>query len=58
VPAELLRFAGGALPDHDVDKGGTAEVHRFVVGALQALWVLDIEPLAPNASIIRSYRAP
>src|SRR5580693_7931793 len=46
VPAELLRFAGGALRDHDVDEGGAAVVHRLVEGALQVFRVLDEESLA------------
>jgi hypothetical protein len=30
VPAQLLRLAGGALRDHDVDESGAWEVHRSV----------------------------
>src|SRR5262249_1880055 len=46
MPAELLRLAGGALRDHDVNEGGAAEVHRLVEGAAQVLRVLDKEALA------------
>src|SRR5215469_10631255 len=46
VPAELLRLAGGALRDHNVDEGGAAEVHRLVEGAAQVLRILDKEALA------------
>src|SRR2546430_13407037 len=46
MPAELLLLAGGALRDHDVDEGGTAEVHRLVEGAAQVLRILDKEALA------------
>src|SRR6516162_1669001 len=46
VPAELLRFAGGALRDHDVNEGGAAEAHRLVEGAAQVLRVFDKETLA------------
>ena len=35
MPAELLRLAGGALRDHDVDQGGAGEGHRLVEGAAQ-----------------------
>src|SRR6516225_2603423 len=46
MPAELLRLAGGALRDHDVDEGGAAKVHRLVEGAAQVLRILDKEALA------------
>src|SRR5262252_9830075 len=46
MPAELLRLAGGALRDHDVDEGGAGEVHRLVEGAAQVLRILDKEALA------------
>src|SRR5262245_54854293 len=46
MPAELLRLAGGALRDDDVDKGGAAEAHRLVEGAAQVLRILDKEALA------------
>jgi hypothetical protein len=46
VAAELLRIAGGALRDHDIDEGRAAEVHRLVNGALQVLWALDKKALA------------
>jgi hypothetical protein len=46
VPAELLRFAGGALRDHDIDESRAAEVHRLVEGAADILGVLDEEALA------------
>ena len=45
MPAELLRLAGGALRDHDIDEGGAAEVHRLVEGAAQILGILDIKAL-------------
>src|SRR6516225_4747224 len=46
VPAELLRLAGGALRDDDVDEGRAAEVYRLAEGAAQVLRVLDKEALA------------
>src|SRR5436190_4150537 len=46
VPAELLRLAGGALRDHDVNERGAGEVHRLVEGAAQVLRVFDKEALA------------
>src|SRR5262245_38146546 len=46
VPAELLRLAGGALRDHDINEGGAAEAHRLVEGAAQVLRVFDKEALA------------
>src|SRR5262249_54518178 len=46
MPGELLRLAGGALRDHDVDQGGTAKVHRLVERTAQVLRVLDKETLA------------
>src|SRR5262252_4360847 len=46
MPAELLRLAGGALRDHDVDEGGARETHRLVEGAAQVLRILDKEALA------------
>src|SRR5262245_38830515 len=47
VPAELLGLAGRTLREHDVHKGGAAEVHGLVEGSAQVLWVLDKE--APAA---------
>ena len=49
MPAELLRFADGALRDDDVDEGGAAVVHRLVEGAANVLRVLDKEALAAGA---------
>src|ERR1700722_18421923 len=46
MPGDLLRLAGGALRDYDVDQGGAGEVHRLVEGAAQVLRVLDQEALA------------
>src|SRR5262249_3000623 len=46
VPAKLLRLAGGALRDHDINEGGAAEAHRLVEGAAQVLRVFDKEALA------------
>jgi hypothetical protein len=65
VPAELLRLAGGALRDADVDEGGAAVVHRLIEGATEVLRVFDPDALAagafpgegPGASIILSWRA-
>src|SRR5262249_60694884 len=37
VPAELLRLAGGALRDHDVNEGGAAGAHRLVRGRAPGL---------------------
>src|SRR5262245_35981679 len=46
VPAELLRLAGGALRNHDVNEGGAAEAHRLVEGAAKVLRVFDKDALA------------
>jgi hypothetical protein len=53
MPAELLRLAGGALRDHDVDEGGAGEVHRLVEGAAQVLRILDKEALAAEGANMR-----
>src|SRR5208282_5610348 len=46
VPAELLRFTGRALRQHDIDQRRAAVVHRLVEGAADVLRVLDKEALA------------
>src|ERR1700751_1848806 len=46
VPAELLRLAGGALRDHDINEGRAAEAHRLVEGSAQVFRVFDKEALA------------
>src|SRR5260221_11237021 len=46
MPGELLRLAGRALRQHDVDQGGAGEGHRLVEGFAYVLRLLDDQALA------------